>query len=56
MHDAISKARSKEDRDQLIGDIMVKKRGRWEVDMSKSSKASELLELLTSTKASELLS
>ena len=49
MSEAVSKARSKEDRDRLIGDIMVKKQGRWKVDMCKCSKASELPELLTST-------
>jgi hypothetical protein len=47
--EAVSKAISKEEKDRLIGEIIVKKQGRWKVDMCKCSKASELPELLTST-------
>lgn len=49
-------SKSKEERQKIINDILVKKGGRWEVDMSKSSEVSELPELLTSTKASEVSS
>ena len=44
------------EREKLINDILVMKGNCWEVDMSKSSEVSELPELLTSIKASELSS
>ena len=47
---------TKAEREQIVNDILVKKKGRWEVDMSKSSEVSELPELLTSIKASEVSS
>ncbi len=51
-----SKCSSKEDREKLINRVIKKKGARYEVDMSKSSEVSELPELLTSIKASELSS
>ena len=51
-------SKTKAEREKIINALLVKnpKTGRWEVDMSKSSEVSELPELLTSIKASEVSS